>query len=58
MKSIRRMGSIRTHRNIRTRLSMPTSTGAGHNRWPRLKESEQLRADEKCLPVPIHRLWR
>ena len=58
MKSIQRMGSIRTRRNIRTRLSVAASTGAGKNRWLRLKESEQLRADEKQFPVLIRRRWR
>jgi len=58
MKHFHWIGRIRTPQHIRTRLSAPTSTGPGHNRWPRLKETEQLQAKEKFLPARIRRIWR
>lgn len=49
---------IRTAQHIRTRLSAPTSTGPGHNRWPRLKETEQLEAKEISFRARNRRIWR
>ena len=40
---------IRTHKNIRTRHSIRTNTWPGRTHWPRLKETEQLRIEEKHL---------
>ena len=56
MKHLYRIGWIRTSQHIRTRLSTPTSTGPGHNRWLRLKETEQLQAKEKSLPARIRQI--
>jgi len=58
MKHIKSIDHIRTVSHIRTRVSAPASTGAGHHGWPRLKETEQLQANEKKLPVHIRRNWR
>jgi len=58
MKRIKSIGRIRTPYHIRTRLSIPTSTGPGHNRWPRLRETEQFQAKEERLPARIQRIWR
>jgi len=59
MKPVSSIGRIRTPYHIRTRLSIATSTGPGHNnRWPRLRETEQLQVKEKCLPARIRRIWR
>lgn len=52
------MIKIRTHKNIRTRHSIPISTGPGRARWPRLKEAEQLQAKEKHLKSGRRRIWR
>lgn len=46
MKNIGVLGRIRTHKHIRTRHSVRTSTGpARAHWWPRLKETEQLRME-------------
>ncbi len=58
MKPTRSIGGIRTLKHIRTRLSILTSTGPGHNRWLRLKETEQLRSQEVSLPARARRNWR
>jgi len=42
MKHMHVLQQIRTHKNIRTRHSIRTSTGPGRAAWPRLKETEQL----------------
>ncbi len=52
------MIKIRTQKNIRTRHSIPTSTGPGRARWPRLKEVEQLQAEEKHVNSGRRRIWR
>jgi hypothetical protein len=44
MRPIHSLGRIRTHKQIRTSLSIHTNTGARQSAWPRLKETEQLRA--------------
>lgn len=51
MKNISVLGRIRTHKHIRTRHSIRTSTSPGRALWPRLKETEQLRLEE-------NRLWQ
>lgn len=58
MKKIMTIARIRTQRNIRTRRSHPTSTASGRNLWPRLKETEQLQANENRLPSRVRRTWR
>ena len=58
MKRIKSIGRIRTPYHIRTRLSIPTSTGPGHNLWPRVKETEQLEVNENSFPSHIRRIWR
>lgn len=40
---------IRTHKHIRTRRSMPTSTGPARAAWPRLRETETLKVEEQRL---------
>jgi hypothetical protein len=58
MKRLSALGRIRTHRNIRTRYSILASTGPGRARWPRLKEAEQLQAEEKHVKSGRRRIWR
>ena len=52
-----RNGRLRTHRNIRTMGSISLNTGPGRARWRRLKETEQLQAEEKQLKGK-RRIWR
>ncbi len=58
MKRLSALGRIRTHRNIRTRYSILTSTGPGRARWPRLREVEQLYVEEKHVKSGRRRIWR
>jgi hypothetical protein len=51
MKYISIFRRIRTHKLIRTRHSIRTSTGPGRALWPRLKETEQLRMEENRLKL-------
>ncbi len=55
MKKIMTVSRIRTHSNIRTRHSHPISTASGRNLWPRLKETEQLQANENRLPSRVRK---
>jgi len=58
MKRLSTLGRIRTHRNIRTRYSIPINTGPRRARWPRLREAEQLQAEEKHVKSGMRRIWR
>ena len=49
---------IRTHSNIRTRLSILTSTGPGHQTWQRLQETEKLQGTERKVLSRVRRDWR
>ena len=40
---------IRTRKRIRTRRSVPTSTGPARAAWPRLQETEFLTLEEQRL---------
>lgn len=40
---------IRTRKRIRTRGSVPTSTGPARAAWPRLQETESLRLEQERL---------
>jgi hypothetical protein len=39
----------RTRKHIRTRCSIPSSTGPARAAWPRLREAESLRLEEERL---------
>jgi hypothetical protein len=42
------LGSIRTHKHIRTMRSIRVNSGPGrHAAWPRLRETERLARGEK-----------
>jgi len=51
MKNIGILRCIRTHKLIRTRHSIRTSTGPARALWPRLKETEQLRMEDNRLKL-------
>jgi len=51
MKPMHTLHQIRTHKDIRTRHSIRTSTGPGHAAWPRLKETEQLQMENILSPI-------
>jgi hypothetical protein len=40
---------VRTRNHIRTRRSIPTSTGPARTAWPRLWETESLKLEKKRL---------
>jgi hypothetical protein len=50
---------VRTRNHIRTRRSIPTSTGPARTAWPRLREREFLMLEEERLQArqQLHE-WR
>ena len=44
---------IRTRKHSHTTRSIPTSTGPGRFKWPRLRETELLRQEEERLKVRV-----
>ena len=45
--------SIRTHRNIRSLRSLPTTVGPAQGQWLRLRETEQLAQRRQPAPVRL-----